>query len=127
MKKGNILVVEDQKYVRALLVDALSFFGYSPLEAKTPYEALQMLRKNRVDLSIVDYCLPEMDGLELIEEIRKINPKIPIFITSGFSDIVSKRVEKSAKSLGGIIHFLEKPIDLDNLKNCLDKVISCAV
>ncbi|KYO68045.1 response regulator [Thermovenabulum gondwanense] len=125
MKKGNVLVVEDQKYVRSLLVDALDFFGYSPFEAKTPKEALSLVEQKSVDLSIVDFNLPEMDGLRLAEELWRINPIIPVFLISGMEEIGAKIKEKS-QYLKGSLRFIEKPIDLVILKHYLDGAMRCA-
>lgn len=72
MAKERILIVDDEEHIRELLRVNLETAGYEVIEAETGEEALVKLT-NRIDLVVLDYMLPEMDGLEVLRVIRK-NP-----------------------------------------------------
>ena len=73
MAKERILIVDDEEHIRELLRVNLETAGYEVMEAETGEEALVQLT-DRIDLVVLDYMLPEMDGLEVLRIIRK-DPK----------------------------------------------------
>lgn len=82
--KKTILIAEDDPVVVDLYKDELEKGGYHVLTAKDGVEALEMLRKNLVDLLLLDIMMPEKSGLDVLSEM-KADPKtasIPVFILS---------------------------------------------
>ena len=67
----NILIVEDDKNLRKLIVTCLKKNNYNTFEALNGEEALDVLDKQYIDLIISDVMMPEMDGFELIKELRE--------------------------------------------------------
>ncbi|MBF0365994.1 MAG: PAS domain S-box protein [Oligoflexia bacterium] len=91
-KKGHILIMDDEDYIRDFLREVLEFHGYTVSEAASGQEVLQFLREQDekkaepLDALILDLTIPGgMGGLETITEIRKQNNRIPAFVSSGFS------------------------------------------
>ena len=81
----KILVVEDDKNLRKLMVTCLRKNEYMPFEATNGEEALDVLDKNYIDLIISDIMMPKMDGYELTKTLREAHYIFPI---SGFCIIV---------------------------------------
>ncbi len=84
----NILVVEDQENVRALIVTALKGFGYNVWSAANAQQALAFSEshKDRLDLLVSDIVMPGMDGNELAVHIQKARPGIRILLISGYTN-----------------------------------------
>jgi CheY-like chemotaxis protein len=80
---ATVLIVDDEAQMRKLVRLMLAENGYEVLEASTAMEALRMLKQSAVDLVITDIVMPDMDGLELIRETRKIRPDQKVLAVSG--------------------------------------------
>jgi PAS domain S-box-containing protein len=120
-----ILFVEDDKDVRTLACQALTTFGYKVIEASNGKEALDIVNKeyliDKIDLVISDIVMPEMDGEELAENLRDLNPDIKILLCSGFTD--SRVAMRESENRRGN-HFLPKPYTLKNLEKMIRAILS---
>ena len=65
------LVIDDSKSIRSILTKILSGVGFEVDEAANGLEALELIKKEKVDLALVDWNMPDMDGCEFIQEVRK--------------------------------------------------------
>jgi PAS domain S-box-containing protein len=120
----KILIVDDELYFLELVYENLKTLGYNARAVQRSTEALDLIQTgpNEYDLLITDQTMPEMTGVQLIEEVRKINRTIPIILCTGFSEVVT---EDSA-SYYGINRFLMKPVSLRELgKNVHALVNAC--
>ena len=107
----KILIVEDNNKLRKLIDVYLTHNGYKTYNATDGLEALEIINNNMIDLVICDIMMPNMDGLELVEELREIYTNLPILI-------VTAKESKEDKILGfklGIDDYMVKPIDLEEL------------
>ena len=107
----KILIVEDNNKLRKLIDVYLTHNGYKTYNATDGLEALEVINNNMIDLVICDIMMPNMDGFELIEELRGIYTNLPILI-------VTAKESKEDKILGfklGIDDYMVKPIDLEEL------------
>lgn len=107
----NILIVEDDKNLRKLIVTCLKKNNYNTFEALNGEEALDVLDKQYIDLIISDVMMPEMDGFELIKELRECKYKTPILLITAKGDIKDKR----QGFLLGADDYMVKPILLEEL------------
>lgn len=83
MPLGNLLVVEDDAPIRRGLVDALRFAGYAVREAADGEAGLEAALADGIDLVLLDILMPKMDGLQVLGELRKARPALPvIFLTA---------------------------------------------
>lgn len=80
MSLGTLLVVEDDEAIRRGLVDAVKFAGYRVLEADNGRDGLDLAVAADVDLVLLDILLPEMDGMEVLREIRTARPTLPVIM-----------------------------------------------
>jgi CheY-like chemotaxis protein len=82
MNVKNVLIVDDVEDFRALLKNWITFRGLEAITAKNGHEAISILEKERIDLIITDFQMPEMDGLELLEWCRQHTIHVPVIFTS---------------------------------------------
>ena len=107
----KILVVEDDKNLRKLIVTWLEKANFSVFDIKNGEEALELMDRQYVDLIVTDIMMPEMNGYELIKELRDANYNTPILIITAKEDIEDKRVGFSL----GADDYMVKPINIDEL------------
>ncbi len=107
----RVLVVDDEPPIRRFLKTSLAAHRYEVLEAQDGATALAMLRRNAVDLIVLDLGLPEKDGFELIREVRESGSSIPIVVLSVRADEAGK-----VKALDmGADDYVTKPFGIDEL------------
>ena len=87
----NVLVVEDDKNLKKLMVTYLKRNNYTVFEANNGLQALDIIDKQYIDLVISDVMMPEMDGFELLNELRTSNYEIPIMLVTAKGDISDKK------------------------------------
>jgi two-component system response regulator AtoC len=109
--EDKILLVEDDLNTLEGLAEILQQEKFTIVKAKNGQEALTELKKNNFDLVLIDYLLPDKDGLEVSELIIKQHPEIKIIMMTAFGSV---RNAVNAMKLG-IYDYLTKPIDLDEL------------
>ncbi len=107
----NILVVEDDIKLNRIVCTYLNDSGYRAKGCMNPREAYDLMYSNLYDMIISDIMMPEIDGFEFTETVRKLNKTIPILFMTAKDDIVSK--QKGFKL--GIDDYMVKPINMDEL------------
>jgi CheY-like chemotaxis protein len=112
-----ILVVDDEETVRATIRRALTELGYPVAEAASGAEALALIEGETVELVILDYVMPEMDGAETARRIAEIDPDLPIVFSTGHGALRALR-----DAAGEEASVLEKPFTLAQL----DELIASA-
>ena len=118
----TVLIVEDDPQMLEVLTEAFSAAHYTFIVAADGEEALERVKESQVDLLVTDILMPEMDGLELINEIKKSNSDIKIIAITGGGYIGSTSYLKMAKSIGAD-EMLPKPFELDVLINKAKKLL----
>ncbi len=111
-QKSHILIVDDDKPHRIMLKTLLNKWGYTLSEADDGQTAIDLVLEKTYDLILMDIKMIKVSGLVALEEIKKINPAIPIIIMTAFSS-VETAVEALKK---GAYDYLTKPFDFDKLK-----------
>jgi len=86
MSRERILTIEDDPAIRRGIVDALRFVGYQTLEAADGQLGLEMALKAQFDLLLLDLVLPRRDGLEILDQVRRLRPTLPIIILTARGD-----------------------------------------
>lgn len=109
--KPHILLVEDEEHIREAVQLNLDLEGYDVTIAKDGIEALKNFRKGEFQLIILDVMLPEMNGFEVCEEIRKENTKVPIL----FLTAKDASMDKIQGLKLGADDYLTKPFNLEEL------------
>jgi two-component system, OmpR family, phosphate regulon response regulator PhoB len=106
--------------LRDLLAELLESNGYNVIKVISGIEALKVLTEEiKVDLIILDYNMPEMNGLDCAAEIRKFNKEIPIILSSG-----SFGLNGIADTKGmGINSFVNKPYEFDTMLSTIQELL----
>ena len=86
MGRAVVLVVEDDPAIRRGLVDTLTASGYETREAGDGDTALEMALGGAIDLALLDVMMPGMDGFDLLQEIRKSKPGLPVIMVTALGD-----------------------------------------
>jgi CheY-like chemotaxis protein len=110
----RILVVDDNDQIRELLKLLLEQVGHEVLEAANGKLAMNLLKKEQVDLIITDIIMPEMEGIDLIRAIRAIHPGAKIIAISGGGRIDPRLCLNMANKLGAD-RILQKPFSKSSI------------
>ena len=107
----TILIADDEPGIRSSLQKLLEFEGYRVVLAEDGQRALAILRDRAVDLVLLDIKMPGLDGLEVLSQVHRDQPQLPVVIISGHGSI---QTAVEATRLGAY-DFIEKPIDADRM------------
>ena len=118
MSKPTILVVDDEALIRWSLTERLKSDGYEVLEAETGQAALDTLAEG-VDLVLLDYRLPDTDGVAVLRKIKEFDQDILVILLTAFAT-VDTAVE--AMKLGAY-HFANKPFNLDEIAATVERAL----
>src|SRR4030043_1325332 len=117
LMKPSILIVDDDEVMRETLSDVLKRGEYEVYSVGSGGETLSVIRKNIIDLVLLDMRLPDGDGLELLKKIKEFDTEILVIIMTAYSDI--QTAVSAMKS--GAYHYINKPFDLEELKLLIEK------
>jgi YesN/AraC family two-component response regulator len=115
LKKISLLYVEDDEDISSELVELLEIYIDKLYVAKDGKKGLDIFKEHHPDIIISDIQMPIMDGLEMCEQIRKIDPEVPIIITTAFNEpsFLIKSIDI------GVDKYVTKPVDLNKLEETL--------
>ena len=115
---GTVLLVEDEELVRTLARRVLERTGYTVVEVAGAHEALERWARQRFDVVVTDVVMPGMGGKELVAQLRKERPSVPVVYMSGYAEDAP-----SALGLGPRTAFVEKPFTGTGLAECVRDVM----
>lgn len=120
LKNIKILLVEDEENLASLLQNAIADYFSSFDIANTGSEGIEKFKKINPDIVITDIMMPDLTGLEMARELKKINHSIPIIILSAFSE-----TDKLLNAIDvGVIKYFIKPFDPDELLKYITSISS---
>ena len=115
----KILVVEDEEILNSIYSSELREEGFDTVPALNGRTALGILEKDKVDLMILDIKLPDMNGLQVLEELRKKNTSMPVIICSAYDPL---NTGFFGKEYAGT-EYMVKPVKLNLLKEKIRSLI----
>ncbi|EKD81537.1 MAG: PAS/PAC sensor hybrid histidine kinase, partial [uncultured bacterium] len=117
-----ILVIEDEEMVRFITRSLLENFNYKVIEADSGAKALEILAalKGQIDLVICDLVMPDMDGWQTLEELRKIEQDVPVILASGYDQSFVMRGAHQQQPQA----FLSKPYNSATLQQAIEQALS---
>ena len=119
MASERILIVDDEDGMRRLLGRVLTREGYETSTVGSGAEALRLVANERFDLVVTDIKMPEMDGLQLLEELKEYEPSLPIIVMTAYGTI-----ENAVQALRfGAYDYIAKPFETDEIKLTVAKAL----
>jgi CheY-like chemotaxis protein len=105
----TILLVDDEELLRAGVQEMLEMTGYTVITAPNGLEAMACLTQQTIDLVITDLVMPKMDGVDFVEQVRKIRPDVPVIVVSGSTRNIMQRYGIDSIQVPGADASLSKP------------------
>lgn len=115
----TILSIEDSDFERKVIQDMMEDKDYELIAAKNGQEGIDKFENNDPDLVLLDLRLPDIDGLDVFEELKDIDSRVKVVIVSIVRE--DETIEE-AKDLG-VEEYVEKPIDEDELMDAIEDVL----
>ena len=112
----NVLVVEDEKLLNWSLASSLSKWGFDVRPVFTGNEALAQIENSGFDVVLLDYRLPDLDGLVVARSVREKQPDAVIFLLTAF------QLNELPVDAGLIDSYFNKPLDLQQLHQALEEI-----
>jgi len=116
----TILVIEDDKPQLMALTGFLKNQGFEVLETSLSLEGIKMIREYAVDLVLTDYKMPDKSGLDVLLEIKQINPEIMVIIMTAFG---TEEIAVQAMKEGAFDYIIKPITDLDKLEITIKKAL----
>ncbi len=117
----KILLVDDSRTIRNIQRNVLGQLGHSDiLEAGDGVEALQVLKVSRPDLMLVDWNMPNMDGLTLVKTVRQTDKSLPIIMCT--TEAEKTRVLEAIKA--GVNNYVVKPFTAETMSEKIDQTLA---
>jgi DNA-binding response OmpR family regulator len=116
---STILIVDDDRHTTSVLEKALRRYGFEVLTAESAADGIARLTENQPDLVLLDLVLPDIRGLEALDEIKRISPETKVIIISAFPSIAD--VVEAMKL--GASDFLVKPFNVGELVSIVKKTL----
>ncbi len=118
-ENNKIWIVDDDKSIRWVLEKALTADDIQVISFDGPGKLLSRLNREKPDVIISDIRMPDMDGLTLINEIKKQTPDVPVIIMTAYSDL-----DKAVSAFqSGAFEFISKPFDVDEVVTLVKRAI----
>jgi len=123
MSEGRIVLVDDEEMVTQNLEMLLSMeTDYEPVSFNQPASALEYLKQNKADVVVSDFIMPEMNGLDLLAQVKEVQPTCSRLLLTGYAD-----KESAIRAINdvGLFQYLEKPWENDfvmmTLRNAVER------
>lgn len=107
----KVLVVDDEDILRMLLTDTLEYEGFIVEEAEDGQEALEKIQSSQYDVIILDYMMPRMTGLELLEHLQPLELAIPVIMLTA----KAQKTDEELALAKGASYFMPKPFSPNEL------------
>jgi CheY-like chemotaxis protein len=119
---AKVLVIEDDSSVRSVICRALQRVGHTVLEAVDGRDGFDQVLRHKLDVVVTDILMPRQEGIETIQQIKRLEPELPIIAISGVMREGAFSVLDDAVLIGADLA-LEKPFDAMALIEAVERVL----
>jgi DNA-binding NtrC family response regulator len=116
---AKVLVIDDEPGIRDLLDTLLRRKGYDVVLAENGWKGLEVFRRERPDVLVLDLKMPGMDGIMVLKQIRSVDPKLPVIILTGAG---TAETEQRVRAMG-VTEYVEKEFSLHLLGDALKRLL----
>lgn len=120
---ANVLIIDDEESVLTLMSEILAQDGHDITVASTGAEGVKKYSADTIDIVITDLVMPEKSGLDLIMELRIINPKVKVIAISGGGGINGRFDYLPIAKLVGALKVIKKPFQVSEVKTAVSSLI----
>jgi DNA-binding NtrC family response regulator len=114
----NLMIIEDDKAVAFCLKEYFSLAGYDSDVFTNPREGVRAFKLGGYDTVLTDIKMPEISGLEVLQEVRSQDPSARVIIMTGYADLENAIAAVNS----GAYAFFRKPLEMDKVKECLQRI-----
>ena len=116
---NRALIVDDEESIRDILVGFFESFGFEAVPASDGEEALELYKKESFDVVISDMMMPNMNGMELLNELKQIDPDVIFILITGYPSLETaiEAIKKGARD------YITKPFNIDEIKIKIDRAL----
>ena len=114
-----MIIVDDEEFIRNLLLEELSSAGYKVLAAPDGNEAIQLLQENTFDLAVLDIQMPNVNGIEVLKHIHQNHPGLKVIMLTGYGNL--KYAMESREY--GAVDFISKPFNISDVLSTIGRVL----
>ena len=115
----KILIIDDEPQIRRVIVSQITSSGKCALEASNRHEAFKIIATENIDAVICDIKLADDNGIEVLREIRKKSPDLPVIMLTGYIDAENIDLSRGI----GCTDILLKPVRKEKLIEAIDKAL----
>lgn|SRR5689334_14699425 len=119
-KSPRILIVDDEDDLRLLLHESLEGHGYDITSASDGDEAIELLKRQRFDLALLDIHMPNVNGIQVLKYIKEHSPHTRAVMLTGYADLSHAMEAKEH----GAVEFIGKPYKLNDILATIRKVVT---
>jgi DNA-binding NtrC family response regulator len=119
--KQKILIVDDEPSILKMLADMIKILGYESYQASNGMDAVEIFQQHADEIAIVflDILMPKMNGFQVYEEIKKINPDVKVVVISGYTnepEILNFIAQNK-------LRFFRKPFHIEDVVDAIKKIL----
>lgn len=115
----KILIIDDEKNLLKVLSDFLTRNGFQVQTAQEGGKGIDLYQKEHFDVVVLDLKLPDIDGVELLKELQKINSLLKVVVLTGYSEVKTYLATMES----GACEYMSKPVDLELFKDVIDQIL----
>lgn len=120
MALKGILIVDDQQGIRMLLNEVFKKEGFTTYLAANGFDAIKIAQENALDCVLLDMKIPGMDGLEILANLKKDHPHLPVMMMTAY---VEQHMMEKANELG-VIKYFTKPFNIFEVRDEVNKLVA---
>ncbi|MBU0469250.1 MAG: response regulator [Candidatus Omnitrophica bacterium] len=123
MNKGKVLIVDDCTIILRVIKKELEEADYEVTCVESGKEAIELTKKTKYDVVLIDYVMPELNGVETCKEITKLETGAILVLMTGSLDDSIRDTEKDFIASGGNVYYLYKPFDNGEVLGVVERAI----
>ena len=119
--RGRVLIIDDNKEVRALLAAVVTSLGYETIEAEGGIAGLELAASALPDVAFLDLWMEDMQGLEVLDHLHHLRPTLPVIIVTA-DPLTDMNLESRAR---GAFDYILKPFEIAQVRRALVAAMTC--